>query len=58
MGFTGWVEWPTLGPNSIEMLDIDDKGSKKRNFDLDNTKRRGVQILRSESGPVGLCAVP
>ena len=45
-GLLGSVEWPTLWPNPIELLDIDDKGSKKRNFDLDNTKRRGVQILR------------
>ena len=58
MGFTESVSWLTLWSNPIELLDIDDKGSKKRNFDLDNTKRPGVQILRSESGPVGLCAVP
>mgnify|MGYP000859604303 CR=1 FL=1 len=34
------------------------KNRKSRWFDLDNKKRRGVQILRPESRPVDLCALP
>ena len=58
MGFTGSVSWLTLWSNPIELIDLDDKGSEKRNFNLDNTKRRGVQILRSQTGFVRLCALP
>ena len=32
--------------------------NEKRGFDLDNTKRTGVQILRPESRAVGVCAMP